>query len=74
MHTVAPMLKRILPVLAGACLGLVLAVVLLQQAAAWGFLPNRELNRSVDYVREVMSLVNKHYVDVDDADYDRLAH
>lgn len=73
MHTVAPMLKRILPVLAGACLGLVLAVVLLQQAAAWGFLPNRELNRSADYVREVMSLVNKHYVDVDDANYDRLA-
>lgn len=68
------MLKRILPVLAGACLGLVLAVGVLRQAAVWGFLPNRELNRSADYVREVMSLVNKHYVDAGDADYDKLAH
>lgn len=67
------MLKRILPVLVGACLGLVLAVVVLRQAAVWGFLPNRELNRSADYVRDVMRLVNKHYVDADDAAYDRLA-
>ncbi|MCC6414757.1 MAG: S41 family peptidase [Opitutaceae bacterium] len=67
------MLKRILPVLAGACLGLVLAVVLLRQAAGWGWLPNRELNRASDYVREVMSLVNEHYVEPEPARYDRLA-
>lgn len=74
MHTVAPMLKRILPVFAGALLGLIFAVVVLRQASAWGFLPNRELNRSVDYVREVMSLVGKHYVDPKEAGYDRMAH
>src|SRR5690606_5968570 len=69
MHTVAPMLKRILPVLVGACLGLVLAGVVLRQAAVWGFLPNRELNRSADYVRDVMRLVNNHYVQVDEVAY-----
>ena len=59
--------------LVGACLGLVLAVVVLRQAAVWGFLPNRELNRSADYIRDVMRLANKHYVDVDEVAYDRLA-
>ncbi|MFI5358054.1 MAG: S41 family peptidase [Opitutales bacterium] len=68
------MLKRILTLAAGAVLGIVLSVVTLRVTAAWSLFPNRDLNRSSDYVREVMKLVNENYVDAKDSAYDRLAH
>lgn len=58
MHTVTAMLKRILTLLAGASLGILLSLMAFQVAAVWGFWPNRELNRSADYVRNVLELVN----------------
>lgn len=73
MHTVRLMLKRNLPALVGAMLGVLVAAGALRVAAAWGFLPNRELNRSADYVREVMKLVNENYVESAEADYARLS-
>lgn len=73
MHTVAAMLKRILTLAIGAVLGVMVSTVALRYAAAWGWLPNRELNRSSDYVRDVLSLVHDNYVDAKDASYDRLA-
>jgi carboxyl-terminal processing protease len=73
MHTVPPMLKRILTLALGAALGLVLAAVTLRVASAWGFLPNRELNRSADYVSDVLKLVHENYVDAGETGYDQLA-
>lgn len=67
------MLKRILTLAAGVMLGLLLSGVALRVAAAWGFLPNRDLNRASDYVRDVIETVHKNYVGGDDAGYDRLA-
>lgn len=67
------MLKRFLPVLTGAILGVAFAAIALRVAAAWGFWPNRDLNRASGYVRDVMETVNENYVEAKDADYDRLA-
>ncbi|MCF7687195.1 MAG: S41 family peptidase [Cephaloticoccus sp.] len=68
------MLKRILTLAAGTALGLLLAAGALRVTGAWGLWPNRELNRSADYVREVLKLVNENYVDATAVGYDKLAH
>lgn len=73
MDTVAAMLKRILTLLAGAVLGVTVSAVALRQAAAWGWLPNWELNRSTGYVRDVIKLVNDNYVEADAVPFDRLS-
>ena len=73
MHTVARMLKRILTLAAGVVLGLALAVVAARVSLAWGLFPNRDLNRSSAYFKEVLQLVNENYVDTDAAAYDKLA-
>lgn len=73
MHTVGPMLKRILTLSLGGLLGLLLAAVVLRTASAWGFLPNRDLNRAADYVKDVIDTVNKNYVGDDEASYEQLA-
>ncbi len=73
MHTVACMLKRILIIAAGVVLGLVLSLGAARLALAWGFFPNRELDRSSSYMREVMQLVNENYFDPKSSDFDHLA-
>ena len=73
MHTVAGMLKRFLTVGAGTILGLLLAAGALRLSLAWGWWPNRELDRASDAVRDVMKLVQEEYVDPKAADYPRLA-
>ncbi len=73
MHTVGGMFKRILLVAAGLLLGLGLALTAGRLALAWSIWPNRELNRSSDYMREVLQLVHENYVDDKSAAYDRLA-
>lgn len=73
MHTVVSMFKRILLVTAGVALGFALTVGSARIAAAWSLFPNRDLNRSSDYVRDVLQLVNQNYVDAPSADYDKLA-
>lgn len=73
MHTVAGMLKRFLTVVAGTTLGLLLAAGALRLSLAWGWWPNRDLERASDAVRDVMKLVREEYVDPKLADYPRLA-
>ena len=73
MHTVAGMLKRILIIAAGVVLGLALSLPVARLALAWGLWPNRELDRSSSYVREVLQLVNENYVDSKASGYDTLA-
>lgn len=73
MPTVARMFKRILSVAAGVALGLALAVAGLRVAAAWSLWPNRDLSRASGYVKDVMRLVNEHYVDDKAVAYDALA-
>lgn len=63
MHTVGWMLKRILAIAAGVFVGAVLSVGAARLASLWGWLPNRELDRSSSYLREVLELVNDNYVD-----------
>ena len=57
------MLKRILMIAAGVLLGTVLSLGAVRMAAAWGFWPNRELDQSSRYVRDVLKIVNENYVD-----------
>ncbi|MDB6169737.1 MAG: carboxyl-terminal protease [Verrucomicrobia bacterium] len=67
------MLKRILTLAAGVVLGLGLAFAGLRASLAWGLFPDRDLNRSSAYVKEVLHLVNENYVDPNAANYDQLA-
>lgn len=73
MHTVSPMLKRILTLAAGVVFGLGLSFVALRAALSWGLFPKPELDRSSAYVREVLQMVNENYVSAPDANYDKLA-
>lgn len=61
------MLKRILVIAVGVFLGTVLSISAVRVAASWGLWPNRELERSSRYVREVLKLVSENYVDADKA-------
>jgi len=61
--TVRVMLKRILMAFVGSLCGVLLAVGVLRVAAAFGWLGDRGLRESADYLREVIGLVNAHYVD-----------
>lgn len=75
MHTVGSMFKRILVVSAGAAFGLVLALTTAHWSLAWSwFWQHRDLDRSSDYMREVVQLVNENYVDANDSSYDKLTH
>lgn len=57
------MLKRILIIACGVLLGTVLSLGAARMAAAWGLWPNRELDQSSRYVRDVLKVVNENYVD-----------
>lgn len=67
------MFKRILILASGIVLGVTLSFTMLRVAAAWSWLPNRELSRSAGYVKDVMRLVNENYVDEKAVVYDKLA-
>lgn len=67
------MFKRILPLAAGLVLGTALSFMAVRAAMAWNWWPNRDLNRSTDYVREVLQMVHENYVDEKAAGYDQLA-
>ena len=67
------MFKRILLLATGAMLGFGLALGVARVSLAWGWFPKRDLNRAADYVRDVLVMVNEHYVDADSVAYDALA-
>jgi len=73
MHTVVMMFKRILILVAGVALGVGLSIGAARLAMAWGLFPDHDLNRSADYVREVLKLVNQNYFDASSATYGKLA-
>jgi carboxyl-terminal processing protease len=57
------MLKRVLTIACGVVLGLSVATGAARLALAWGLFPNRELEKSTSYLRDVLELVNDNYVD-----------
>jgi carboxyl-terminal processing protease len=73
MHTVGTMFKRIFVLAAGALLGVLCSFAAARLAVAWNLWPNRELNRSADYMREVLQMVHENYVDPKPVNYDQLA-
>lgn len=72
MDTLNRMFKRILILAGGGVLGFLLTVGAARVSHAWGLFPNRELNQSSAYVREVLQMVNESYVDSTTATYDKL--
>lgn len=72
MPTLRAMLNRFLTTAGGAIIGMALAFTAAHYAAGWGLWPNRELDRSSSYVRQVMQLVSENYVDGTQASYDQL--
>lgn len=72
MHTVGGMFKRILILVAGVALGFALTIGSARLALAWGWFGDRDLDRSTDYFRDVLKLVNENYVDPKAASHDQL--
>ena len=66
------MLKRILIIAAGVFLGATLSIGVARMGALWGLWPDRELEQSSRYVRDVLRIVNENYVDADKAKLPRL--
>ncbi len=66
------MRRRIPLIVAGVATGIALTLGATRMSQAWGFLPNRELNRAADRVKDVLRLVNEHYVEADDVSYEEL--
>lgn len=67
------MFKRFLAVVTGTALGVALGVAGMRVAAAWSLWPNRDLSRASGYVKDVMRLVNEHYIDDKAVAYEQLA-
>ncbi len=74
MHTLAGMFKRILILTGAALLGFGACLGALRVSGAWSLLPNRDLNHSSDYVRDVLKIVNENYVDPKLSSYTSLTH
>jgi carboxyl-terminal processing protease len=72
MDTVADMFKRILILAGAAIVGFAACLLSVRKAGSWSFLPNRDLDRSASYVKEVMKTVNENYVDGGAVGYDEL--
>jgi carboxyl-terminal processing protease len=73
MPTVLLMFKRILILASGVALGFGLTLGAAHFSQAWGLFPNRDLSRSMEYMRDVVQMVNQNYVDGPNASYDKLA-
>jgi len=66
------MFKRILILLGAALMGFGACIASMHVAGSWSFFPNRDLDRSTSYIRDVMKTVNENYVDPNGANYDAL--
>ncbi|MFT3782133.1 MAG: S41 family peptidase [Nibricoccus sp.] len=68
------MVKRILTIALGVMLGSCVALGVAKLAFLWGLFSDKELDRSSEYVREVLQLVNENYVDEKSAQYKNITH
>jgi len=68
------MVKRILTIALGVVLGSCAAIGVARMAFLWGLFSDKDLDRSSEYVREVLQLVNENYVEAKDAKYTALTH
>lgn len=73
MPIVRGMGNRFLTLTTGVLLGVAASLAAVKVAAAWRWWPDRDLGRASAYVREVMELVNVHYVEADAVTYAGLA-
>jgi carboxyl-terminal processing protease len=73
MNTLSGMFKRILILAGAAVLGFAACLATIRHAGSWSFLPNRDLDRSSAYIRDVLKTVNENYVDPGASDYETLA-
>jgi carboxyl-terminal processing protease len=73
MDTLPLMFKRILILIGAAAVGFAACLGTVRLASSWSLFPSRDLNRSADYVRDVMKTVNENYVDPGAAGFDTLA-
>jgi carboxyl-terminal processing protease len=73
MDTLPVMFKRILILTGAAIVGFAACLACVRIEGSWSFLPNRDLERSSSYVRDVMKTVNENYVDANASGYDALA-
>jgi carboxyl-terminal processing protease len=69
MDTVYAMFKRILILLGTAILGFAACLASIRMAGSWSILPNRDLDKSAGYFKDVLQKVNENYVDGKAADY-----
>jgi carboxyl-terminal processing protease len=67
------MFKRIITILLGVMAGYLMTLGVVQVSQAWGLWPDREASRSAAQVREVLLLLNKHYVEEGEVGPDKLA-
>ncbi len=67
------MFKRIITILLGVIAGYLMTLGVVQVSQAWGLWPDREASRSAAQVREVLLLLNKHYVEEGEVGPDKLA-
>jgi carboxyl-terminal processing protease len=72
MDTLAAMFKRILILTGAAILGFAACLGSIRLAGSWSLLPNRDLDRSSDYIRDVLKTVNENYVDPSTSGYEAL--
>ena len=68
------MVKRILTIALGVVLGSCVALGVARMAFLWGLFSDKDLDRSSEYVREVLQLVNENYVEAKDVKYTALTH
>jgi carboxyl-terminal processing protease len=73
MDTLLAMFKRILVLAAAAALGIGAYLGAQRMSGSWSLFPNHDLERSSDYVRDVLKMVNENYVDPAASKYDALA-
>jgi carboxyl-terminal processing protease len=66
------MFKRILILLGTAILGFAACLASIRMSGSWSILPNRDLERSTGYFKDVLEKVNENYVDGKAADYGAL--
>ena len=72
MNTLPVMFKRILILTAAAVMGFAACILSMRVAGSWSFFPNRDLDKSSSYIRDVLKTVNENYVDPNSANYDSL--